>query len=131
MGGFSNNLDIAYYEDTYICFLAREHGFKVIFNPFSRLVHYEGISHGTDISLGIKKYQESNREIFLERFKSSLLSHKETSNKYLNSDRYPKEHLLVIDETTPHPDEDPGSNDMVNLIRVLQENNYRVHFFPL
>ena len=130
LGGFSSKLDKAYYEDTYLSFKLRESNLRTIYNPFSKIIHFEGISNGKDINAGIKKFQEKNRGVFLNRFKEALSKNKEISNQYLNSDRYVEKHVLIIDEVTPRPDEDSGSNDMYNLIDILLENGFRVHFFP-
>ena len=43
-----------YYEDTDLCFGARSLGYKVMYCPFSVVVHHEGASSGRDLSRGMK-----------------------------------------------------------------------------
>jgi GT2 family glycosyltransferase len=66
LGGFDERYAPAYYEDADLCFGVRSLGFKVVYQPMSRVVHYEGITAGTDIESGYKQYQEINRSKFAE-----------------------------------------------------------------
>lgn len=131
LGCFSSELEKAYYEDTYLAFAARAAGYRVLYQPASELIHYEGVSAGTDETKGMKRYQVVNRDRFFERWKGALATHlPNASNPERASDRMPIGHVLIIDATTPTPDKDSGSIDMVNLIRILVSQRYRVHFIP-
>ncbi len=57
LGGFDQRYLPAYYEDADIAFEARKAGYKVVYQPLSRVFHFEGVSNGTDLGSGIKKYQ--------------------------------------------------------------------------
>ncbi|MBK6509216.1 MAG: glycosyltransferase family 2 protein [Haliea sp.] len=65
--GFDQRYAPAYYEDTDLCFKVRAAGYKVLYQPKSRIYHYEGVSNGTDLSSGIKKHQLINKEKFLKK----------------------------------------------------------------
>ena len=41
-------------------------GYRVLYQPLSEVVHYEGATGGTDLSSGTKKHQEINRLRFAE-----------------------------------------------------------------
>ena len=71
-GGFNAEFAPAYYEDTNYCFSLRERGYKVYYQPESVVVHFEGVTSGTDITSGVKRYQEVNREKFLARWAEAL-----------------------------------------------------------
>ena len=62
IGGFDKRFAPAYYEDTDLAFEVRKRGYKVMYHPFSIVVHYEGISNGTDVQTGLKAYQTVNRD---------------------------------------------------------------------
>ena len=64
IGGFDERFAPAYYEDTDLAFEVRKHGYKVMLQPASIVVHFEGISNGTDITSGQKLYQVKNSEKF-------------------------------------------------------------------
>ena len=43
-----------------------------MYQPLSVVVHFEGVSNGTDTSAGQKKYQIVNSEKFFEKWKDTL-----------------------------------------------------------
>src|SRR5439155_1081262 len=61
VGGFDPRYAPAYYEDTDLAFKVRQAGYKVLYQPLSEVIHYEGATGGTDITTGTKKYQDINR----------------------------------------------------------------------
>lgn len=128
---FDEDLEMAYYEDTAKCFQVRELGKRVLYQPLSTIVHHEGVSSGTDLTSGMKKYQVANREIFVGKFADQLKDNlANASDPERASDRRPRGHILIIDAVTPTPDQDSGSIDMLNLLRILSDEGYRVHFIP-
>ena len=72
VGGFDGRFAPAYYEDTDLAFSARQYGYKVVFQPESVVVHFEGISHGTDLTSGVKSYQVRNKNLFYEKWQHVL-----------------------------------------------------------
>lgn len=72
LGGFDLRFQPAYYEDTDYCFTLREKGYRVYYQPESVIVHFEGISSGTDITSGVKSYQVVNRDKFVEKWRHVL-----------------------------------------------------------
>ena len=75
VGGFDERFAPAYYEDTDYSFAVRAAGYEVVIQPAATIVHHEGKSHGTDEKVGIKAYQASNREKFVEKWSSVLAAH--------------------------------------------------------
>ena len=55
VGGFDRKYAPAYYEDTDLSFKVRRAGYKVLYQPLSEVIHYEGATGGTDLSTGHKK----------------------------------------------------------------------------
>jgi len=72
LGGFDSRYAPAYYEDTDYCFTLREKGHRVYYQPESAVVHFEGVSSGTDITSGVKSYQAVNRKKFVEKWSDAL-----------------------------------------------------------
>ena len=66
VGGFDSRYAPGYYEDTDLAFKVRQAGYRVLYQPLSEVIHYEGATGGTDISTGAKKHQEINRSTFAE-----------------------------------------------------------------
>ncbi|HHL43328.1 MAG TPA: glycosyltransferase, partial [Hellea balneolensis] len=130
-GGFSDTLEKAYYEDTDYCFRMRDMGLRVLYQPLSSLVHIEGLSSGTDVTSGAKKYQEINKQNFYETWKHVLANHLPNGQTPMRAaDRTIKGHILYIDATTPEVSSDSGSVDAFNAMRILTGLGYRVHFAP-
>lgn len=131
LGQFSSELQNSYFEDTWLAFAAREKGYRVVYQPHSRLIHYEGVTSGRDETAGTKKYQAINRSIFLGRWRDALAGNFPNGhNPDRASDRTVNGDIVVIDARTPMPDHDSGSVDMFNLLRILQDQGHRVHFIP-
>ena len=132
-GGYDNVYIPAYYEDTDLAFKVRSVGKKVIYNPYSTVVHYEGITHGVNINEGVKTYQVRNQKIFYERWKSVLEKqhYKNGTNVIRARDRaYGKIEILIVDWGVPQPDKDAGSQAIMFTIKCLIEMSAIVKFWP-
>lgn len=131
LGRFDERYAPAYYEDTDLAFAVREKGYRVIYQPRSAVVHFEGVSSGTDLSAGVKRYQVVNQAKFFDKWKHVLATHgRAEGNPARSADRRYERHVLIVDAVTPTPDQDSGSVDMLNLIRILLDLGWRVHFIP-
>ena len=131
MGGFDSRYAPAYYEDTDLCFKVRAAGYKVLYQPLSEVIHYEGATGGTDLSSGTKKHQDINRSTFAETWVNELMA------KPVNGDvaflRQPppgRKSILVIDHHLPMPDRDSGSLRMFQILKLLRDLGHRVTFIP-
>ena len=136
IGAFDERYAPAYYEDTDLAFRVRESGFKVFVQPLSAVIHFEGVTSGTDTGSGIKKYQLVNQKKFMERWQSTLgpqpekIANPDDHAKILRASQHRnKGRVLVIDATTPEPDKDSGSVRLANLMQCCRELGYGVTFF--
>ena len=136
LGGFDTLYSPAYYEDTDLAFRVRAKGLKVRVQPRATIVHHEGITAGTDASSGTKRYQEINRNKFLERWQDELalqpLPPSDPNDK--RTLRKARDHrlqgrILVIDAYTPEPDQDSGSLRLRYLLGCFDSLGYGVTFF--
>jgi O-antigen biosynthesis protein len=130
-GQFDTHYLPAYYEDTDLAFKVRAARKQVYYQPQARVIHFEGISNGTDTSGGIKAYQVANKEKFFARWESVLVNHR--PNAYmpqLEKERHVYQRALVVDARVLMPDNDSGSLRMFNLLKILQSLDYKVTFAP-
>ena len=121
LGGFDSYYVRAYYEDTDLAMRVRDAGYRVLYQPFARIVHSEGGTSGTDLSRGEKRYQAENRLRFRDRWRQTLESRHlapETPTE-IARDRAATGRALILDWATPMPDHDSGSVDIFNLVRML------------
>jgi GT2 family glycosyltransferase/SAM-dependent methyltransferase len=133
MGGFDERYVPAYYEDTDLAFRIRERGLKVYLQPASVVVHYEGLSSGTDETSGVKAFQAINREKFLARWESTLRNEQfpNAQDVFLARDRSRgRRHVLVVDHYVPQPDRDAGSRATWQVIEILVGQGCQVSFWP-
>ena len=72
IGGFDLRYAPAYYEDTDLCMTVRAANLKVVFQPRSRLVHFEGVTAGRDLNAGFRRFQTINHRKFYDKWKEVL-----------------------------------------------------------
>jgi len=136
LGWFDEIYVPAYYEDTDLAFRIRAAGKKVYYQPRSVVIHYEGISHGTDTSSGGKAYQVRNHKTFESRWRANLASEHyppvrcESTILRARDHAGRKKNILIIDHKTPEPDRDAGSRSMVGIIDSLLDMGLNVKFWP-
>jgi GT2 family glycosyltransferase/glycosyltransferase involved in cell wall biosynthesis len=131
VGGFDSRYAPAYYEDTDLAFKVRQAGYKVLYQPLSEIIHYEGTTGGTDLATGTKKYQDINRSTFAEAWASELMAKPANGNvAFLRLATPDRKNILVIDHHLPKPDRDSGSLRMFQILKILRELGHRVTFIP-
>ncbi|MDQ7084458.1 MAG: glycosyltransferase [Sulfurovum sp.] len=131
IGGFDELYVPAYYDDPDLAFEVRKAGYKVLYQPKSVIIHFEGISNGTDLGSGVKKYQVINREKFLNKWKEELSKNQfpNAQQVFVARDRSArKKHLLFIDHYLPHYDKDAGSKATLQYLKLFVKNDIQVHF---
>lgn len=133
LGGFDDAFAPAYYEDTDLAFAVRDAGRKVFYQPASVVIHYEGVSHGTDTAGGIKACQIENQRKFLEKWRDVLdrehFPNAESVFQARDRSRGRKT-VLVVDHYVPQPDRDAGSRSMLVIMQELQAMGFTVKFWP-
>ncbi|MDO8726222.1 MAG: sulfatase-like hydrolase/transferase [Candidatus Methanoperedens sp.] len=132
IGGFDERFKPAYYEDIDLCFSIRKLGFKVLYQPHSAVIHFEGVTGGTDIKTGPKKHQELNKPKFYDKWKETLLLENHNPDAanllfYARNKRKGK-NILLIDHYVPTFDKDAGSYMVYNFIKVLSDLGHKVTF---
>ncbi|MEO1672266.1 MAG: tetratricopeptide repeat protein, partial [Cyanobacteria bacterium J06631_2] len=134
LNGFEKDFAPAYYEDTDLCFAIRHHlGMKVMYQPKSEVIHYEGISSGTSVTSGTKKYQVVNAVKFKQKWQANLAQGylpnigidnvPTAARKYFGSQT-----ILVIDSYMPCYDRESGSRRLFELLKIFKDLGYHVIF---
>ena len=133
LGGFDRHFAPAYYEDTDLAFGVRALGYKTVYTPFCEVVHYEGVSNGTDTAgSGLKRYQDINQPKFRAKWCNAYRGNGILGQDLpeLMQDRNVSGRALVIDAQTLTPDQDAGSYSAMQEIRILQSLGFKVTFLP-
>lgn len=131
IGGFDERFVPAYYEDSDLAMEVRRNGYKVMYQPESVVIHFEGVSHGTDVQSGIKEFQVKNKSKFLAKW-SQELTDKHSPNEqelFLARDRSQnKKTILVIDHYVPEFDRDAGSKSIYQCLATFVRMGMNVKF---
>jgi O-antigen biosynthesis protein len=132
LGLFDEHYVPAYYEDTDLAFKVRAAGKKLYYQPASVIVHYEGISNGTDTGSGIKAYQVINQQKFFEKWKDVLANHYNNAECVFKAkDRsWTKPCVVVVDHYVLQADRDAGSRSTLAIITSLLAMGFTVKFWP-
>lgn len=133
IGGFDERFAPAYCEDSDFAFEVRKAGYKVVYQPLSKVIHYEGISNGTDVNgTGLKKYQVENSKKLKEKWAD------EFAKQYANTGNPDpfrarersrgKKIILFVDHYVPTWDKDAGSKTTFMYLKMLLAKGYEVKF---
>jgi len=131
LSGFDERFAPAYYEDTDLCFAARAAGYRVVYQPHSRVYHFEGLSHGADLSAGVKRNQVGNAVKFYDKWRDTLRAEHFPNGEQLFFARdrsRDRRTVLVVDHYVPSYDKDAGSRSAWSYLKLMVELGYNVKF---
>ena len=133
IGGFDVRYAPAYCEDVDLAFEVRRAGYRVVYQPLSKVIHFEGVSNGTDVNgTGLKRYQAENFKKLKEKWAEEM------KNQYVN-DGNPnpfrarersrgKRIILVVDHYVPTYDKDAGSKATFLYMKMFLKEGFEVKF---
>lgn len=134
VGGFDTRYSPAYYEDTDLAFTLRKQGYKTIYQPKAEIIHFEGTTAGTNITKGVKKFQEINRKRFIGERKDTLVNEYLPAGKDVflarQRDYRVKKRMLFIDHYVPTYDKDAGSVRTYEYLKIFLSLGFDVTFWP-
>lgn len=136
IGGFDKRYIPAYCEDSDLAFEVRKAGYRVVYQPKSVVIHYEGISNGRDVNntSGLKHYQIENNLKLKEKWEKELKLQPKQSIKrddFTLRDRIKeKGMILVVDHYVPEYDKDAGSRTTFQYLKMFVKEGYTVKFLP-
>ncbi|MCR5370499.1 MAG: glycosyltransferase [Clostridium sp.] len=133
IGGFDERYAPAYCEDSDLAFEVRRHGYRVVYQPLSKVIHFEGISNGTDVAgTGLKRYQVENSEKLREKWSEEFRKQCDNTgnpNPFRARERsMGKKILLVVDHYVPTWDRDAGSKTTFQYLKMFLKEGYQVKF---
>ena len=129
--GFDMRYKPAYYEDTDLAFAIRQIGLRVYYEPTSTVIHFEGITSGTNLDSGVKRHQVINQTKFVDKWASVLPEQPPVTTPLERAVRWrSRGRILVVDAMTPEPARDSGSLRLCAILRLLGEQGWSVSFLP-
>lgn len=133
IGGFDTRFAPAYCEDSDLAFEVRKAGYRVVYQPLSKVIHFEGVSNGTDVEgTGLKRYQVANSKKLKEKWAKEFAGQCENDG---NPDPFRarersmgKKIILVVDHYVPTYDKDAGSKTTYQYLKMFLKKGYVVKF---
>ena len=120
VGGFDTQFAPAYWEDTDLCFAARDAGFRVVFEPESAVVHVEGGSYGgPEVNSRSQELQARNKPKFIAKWIRQI--EKRRSNVYEVRRDPDREQVLVILPFPAMADRASGERRWFRTLEMLAE----------
>lgn len=128
-GGFDERFVPVYCEDSDLALSVRQHGYRSVVQPQSKIVHFEGRTNGTDVGTGMKAYQVANADKLKKKWAFTLERHHTPRNLHGRTmRRFQRPRILLIDHKVPKPNEDAGSLTAVWVMRILARMGYDITF---
>jgi GT2 family glycosyltransferase/glycosyltransferase involved in cell wall biosynthesis/peptidoglycan hydrolase CwlO-like protein len=130
IGGFDKRYSPAYWEDVDLAFEVRKRGLKVIYQPAARIIHFEGITGGTNLNSGYKKFQVRNQEIFCEKWADELKQQPVFDADKLKSASIQNRNsrILAIDHYLPAIDRNSGNHRSYQFMKLIRRADHPLTF---
>lgn len=129
LGGFDEMFAPAYCEDSDLAFRIRQLGLKVLYQPRSRIVHFEGVTNGIDLTRGIKRFNEVNQPKLRARWSPELAAEHYPPDSHITracERGRNRRMVLLLDAGTAAP-----AGAVSDLSRLLVAAGLVVKFCPL
>jgi len=133
VGGFNEFYAPAYFEDADLCFSLRKRGYKVLYNPFSIVVHYEGVTSTRDPlnPTGTKRFEIENRPKFASIWKEELERRLPPlqANQLYARDLRKGPSVLIFDGWIPQSDKSSGDFRSYTITEILSQLGCKVTMY--
>ena len=130
-GGFDKHYTPAYCEDLDLALKIRNDGYRVLYQSLSKVVHYEGITSGTDLTQGAKSYQVENMKKAFIRWEHMIKHYQDPGiDVDTAKDRMSTKRALFVDDALLSISENISENSKISLMIQLRELGCQVTFAP-
>lgn len=133
IGGFDERYVPAYCEDSDLAFEVRKRGKRVLYQPDSVVVHFEGMSNGKSTESGVKKNQRENQIKFLKKWEEILKKEQYSAGRHVLAAcerKQGRKTVLFVSEQVPMYDKDATSRTLDFYIQEFIKRGYIVKFIP-
>jgi GT2 family glycosyltransferase/MoaA/NifB/PqqE/SkfB family radical SAM enzyme/glycosyltransferase involved in cell wall biosynthesis len=129
LGGFDEAFAPAFYEEFDFAFTLRKHGYKIMYQPASSILHFESSSYGTELR---DKQSKINHQKFCRKWQDVLTQQASSEDDlFLARDRSRgKKIILVIDENVPEYDQHAGGLTTYQYVGLFCDMGFKVIFLP-
>jgi len=130
IGGFDTLYSPGYYEETDYCMKLRENGYRVMYQPLARIIHYEFTSSNRDKAIFMQK---TNHKKFFARWYERLKTHLAPleSNIIKARSRSNQKRILYLDDRVPDPMMGRGYPRAYDILNKNIFSGYQITLYPL
>ena len=129
LGGFDERYAPAYCEDSDLCMAVRHLGYRVLYQPRSEVIHFEGMTHGKSANTVLNPYQEANIVKFREKWADQLRMQHSLPGRDLFHARdrsVERKTILVVTTRLPSREYHSGSRMIFRYVQNLVALGYNV-----
>lgn len=129
LGGFDDRYAPAFYEEFDLATALRDRGYKVLYQPASRVVHYGSASYGVETR---DRQSLLNHAKFCAKWRTLLVTQPSPDDPmFLARERpSPRGVILVIDDKVPEYDKHAGAVTLFQYLTLMCELGLKVVFHP-
>jgi GT2 family glycosyltransferase len=130
LGGFDEQFSPGYCEESDYCCRVREKGYRVVYEPTAKLLHYE---YGSTEGKGVNALVKEHTEVLYQKHKELLKENHDPSAPvvYARATHRYSGRVLIINDIIPHSYLGEDSQKLLYFIKQLILNNFFVTLFPL
>lgn len=126
---FDEEFAPAYFEETDLCFrLKYEQGKDVYFTPFSKVIHFNGVSYNSNIAFTAKKQElfERNLTIFKRKWQKQIdaIKAEKTQSRILEINE--NKSIVFYNGVVPEHDTNSGELRLTEIVKAYKRKNYFV-----
>jgi GT2 family glycosyltransferase len=129
LGGFDEAFAPAFYEEFDLAFTLRQHGFKIMYQPASGILHFGSSSYGAEL-----RDQQSliNHQKFCMKWQDVLAEQVPSGQPlFLARDRSQDQKIiLVIEQEVPKYDQNAGGLTIYQYVRLFRDMGFKVILLP-
>jgi GT2 family glycosyltransferase/glycosyltransferase involved in cell wall biosynthesis len=131
LGGFDEDYSPGYGEESDYCCRVRKAGYKVVYEPRAKIVHYEyGSSNG---STEVDNLVKAHIKVLYNKNKGLLAKGRmsDACRALCRTTRHYKGHVLIITDHVPHSYFGEDSRKLCQFIEELDKKDFFVTLFPI
>lgn len=130
-GKFDEEYSLGYYEEVDFCFKLQKRGYKVIYQPLAKIIHYETVTIKKEKALWLQcKNADVFRKKWSDKLKNQRSSGKDLNNRFSLFSRK-KRNILYIDDQLPNPKLGSGYPRTYAILNQLLALDFNITFYPI
>ncbi len=130
---FNEDFTASYFAEADLCYrLRHEQGKHIFYSPFSKIVHYQGVTKGFTSNLHIKEEAyERNFQTFKQKWSKELAAIKAHSIHHRILEFCTRGSIVFFNDQVPQYDNNSGELRLTEIMKAFKQLNYHVTLVTL